>query len=119
MNVDPNRPDRAAYQASREFSWQPYRQRPLSVWAMRMNHDFEIKTLEGKLEGHAGDWLIRADDGQQFPVPDTVFRRYFVSREWKGDNHENEKNETQNVVQKHDANGAKPGDRQEVSSRIR
>lgn len=74
------------YEGSEEFSWQPYRVRPFPVWAMRMNVDFECQTLEGSLKGKSGDWIVRADDGQQYPVPDFVFRRYYIKREWGNSN---------------------------------
>lgn len=76
------------YETHREFTWQPYRIRPLAVWAMRMNSAFEIKTLAGVWAGKAGDWLVRADDGEQFPVTDENFRRFYARREWKGARHE-------------------------------
>jgi len=66
-----------------DFTWQPYRIKPLAVWAMRMNQDFDCASLEGALHGKVGDWLVRADDGWTYPVPDSVFRRYYVKREWR------------------------------------
>lgn len=66
-----------------EFTWQPYRIKPLAVWAMRMNGDFECKSIGCILLGKAGDWLVRADDGWTFPVKDEVFKRFYVTREWR------------------------------------
>lgn len=71
------------YQDHQEYTWQPYRIRPLAVWAMRMNNPFEVKTLAGVWVGKAGDWLVRADDGEQFPVTHENFRRFYARREWK------------------------------------
>ena len=74
---------RTDFQSEEDFTWQPYRIKPLAVWAMRMNEDFECRSLEGTLHGFSGDWMVRADDGWTFPVPDSIFRRYFVKREWR------------------------------------
>ena len=63
-----------------EYQWQKYRRLPGNFWAMRMNVDFECKTLQGTLQGHAGDWLVRGDGGQEFPVPDSLFRRQYTER---------------------------------------
>lgn len=71
------------YEGQEEYTWQPYRIKPTPVWAMRMNRDFECKTLEKTLHGKAGDWLVRADDGWTHPVEDQVFRRFYVKREWR------------------------------------
>ena len=77
---------RAEYESQEDFTWQPYRVKPLAVWAMRMNTDFKCRTLEGTLHGTAGDWMVRADDGWTYAVPDEVFRRYYVKREWRKPN---------------------------------
>jgi hypothetical protein len=89
----------ARYQGDGDYTWQPYRLRPLAVWAMRMNTGFRITTLQGSLEGKAGDWLVRADDGVEYPVPDEVFRRYYVKREWRKPN---ESTSTQSTAEKHE-----------------
>jgi hypothetical protein len=77
---------KADYHSQEEFTWQPYRIKPLAVWAMRMNREFECTSLEGTLFGKAGDWIARADDGWTFPVPDEIFRRYYTKREWRKPN---------------------------------
>lgn len=82
---------RAEFQAQEDFTWQPYRIKPLAVWAMRMNQDFECKSLGGTLFGHAGDWLVRADDGWTFPVQNEIFMRYYVKREWRKPNEATQK----------------------------
>lgn len=74
------------FEGQEEFTWQPYRIKPLAVWAMRMNRDFECTSLEGTLQGREGDWMVRADDGWTFPVPDLIFKRYYVKREWRKPN---------------------------------
>lgn len=81
-----------------EFTWQPYRIKPLAVWAMRMNEDFQCTSLECTLDGKAGDWLVRADDGWTFPVKDEIFRRFYVTREWRRPNETQEGNAQKNAA---------------------
>jgi hypothetical protein len=83
-----------------DYTWQPYRARPLAIWAMRMNRDFECPTLEGTLRGKAGDWILRADDGMTFPVPHEIFSRYYVKREWRRP--DENKSKEHEVAKKHE-----------------
>ena len=87
--------NRSSYQAHENFTWQPYRVKPLAVWAMRMNVDFTCPSLDGTLHGKAGDWLIRADDGWTFPLADEIFRRFYVKREWRNPNETRKEGNTQ------------------------
>jgi hypothetical protein len=81
-----------------DFTWQPYRVKPMAVWAMRMNQDFECVGLQGTLRGRAGDWMVRGNDGTTFPVAHEVFQRCYVSREWrKHESQEKDSSETQQV----------------------
>lgn len=82
---------RTDYQSQEDFTWQPYRIKPLAAWAMRMNSDFECTSLEGTLSGRAGDWMVRADDGWTFPVANEIFRRYYTKREWRKPNEATQK----------------------------
>jgi hypothetical protein len=90
-----------------EFIWQPYRIKPLAVWAMRMNEDFKCPSLDSTLHGKAGDWLVRSDDGWMFPVVDAIFKRYYVKREWRRPDETKERNAQGNekAAYVHAANG--------------
>lgn len=86
-----------------DFTWQPYRIKPLAVWAMRMNQDFECQSLESTLHGKAGDWLVRADDGWTYPVADEIFRRYYTKREWRKPNETKDRQPTEGNSQGNEA----------------
>jgi len=90
-----------------DYTWQPYRIKPLAVWAMRMNCEFECRSLETVLRGRSGDWLVRADDGWTFPVPNEVFRRYYVRREWRNPNEAIKKEEGRAGLENTAAHGQK------------
>ena len=88
-----------------DFTWQPFRIKPLAVWAMRMNQDFECTTLQGTLYGKAGDWMVRGDDGWTHPVVDEIFRHLYVKREWRKPN-EVQEDEAAKKVHAADSQGA-------------
>ncbi len=52
-----------------------------TIFAVRMNHDFEVETLEGRHTAHQGDWLVKAntDCGELWPIADSVFQNTYVS----------------------------------------
>ncbi len=80
MNSSDTTPKEKTKSIDSEFSWNKYRRLPMTVWAMRMNRAFQCKTLDGALFGESGDWLVKGDDGYEFPVPDRLFRRHYIDR---------------------------------------
>jgi len=52
--------------------------RPVTIEAVRMMAAFEVETLEGTMQGKAGDWLITGIAGEQYPCDDTIFRGSYV-----------------------------------------
>ncbi len=45
-----------------------------SIWARQMDEPFELESKEGRARGKAGDWLAQQLDGEQWHIPDRVFR---------------------------------------------
>ena len=56
------------------LKWKRYRKLPVVISATRMNVPFKVETLEGWMEGNAGDWLIEGVEGELYPCKDSVFR---------------------------------------------
>ena len=50
-----------------------YRKKPLIIQAKQMNEPFEVLTLEGKMTGKAGDYLIIGIQGESYPCDKIVF----------------------------------------------
>jgi hypothetical protein len=48
------------------------------VWAMKMHEDFHVKTLEGDMEGHNGDYLCRGIEGELWPCKASIFEKTYV-----------------------------------------
>jgi len=50
-----------------------YRKKPLIVQAKEMKEDFEVETLEGLMQGKAGDYLIIGIKGERYPCAREIF----------------------------------------------
>ena len=48
--------------------------KPVVIEAVRLTCQVEIDTLEGKMIGGVGDWLITGVKGEQYPCRDDIFR---------------------------------------------
>lgn len=50
-----------------------YRKKTLTE-AQQLEHPFRVHTLEGVMEGKAGDYLMRGVEGELYPCDRTIFR---------------------------------------------
>jgi len=62
-----------------ESEWNIYKLKPVQIKAKRMLEPFEVQTLEGLMQGQAGDWLIKGTEQEKYPCKDSVFKRKY---EW-------------------------------------
>jgi hypothetical protein len=44
------------------------------IIAVRVTEPFSVETLEGTMQGKAGDWLIIGAHGEMYPCDDSIFR---------------------------------------------
>lgn len=51
-----------------------FRKRPVIIDAVRIRNRVTIKTREGTLKAHPGDWLVTGVAGEKYPCGDDVFR---------------------------------------------
>ncbi len=68
---------RASYEHVAGDTWR--RTGEVSAW--RTETDVQLMTLEGPAVAKPGDWIVRADDGSTWPVPDPVFRATYAAAE--------------------------------------
>ena len=54
-----------------------YRRKPVVVEAVKITSPITIDTLEGKLNGKAGDYLITQADGAQYPCNAETFEKTY------------------------------------------
>ena len=48
-----------------------------TVFAVQMDDEFTVETLEGVHEGHAGDYLCKGVEGEKWPVKREIFERTY------------------------------------------
>lgn len=53
------------------------RKKPVEVKAIEVSVDFEVETLEGKMQGKAGDFLIKGVKGELYPVDKEIFKETY------------------------------------------
>ena len=53
--------------------WGEYVKRPIRIKAVKMSHPFIIDTLEGTMNGDAGDYLIIGIKGEMYPCKPDIF----------------------------------------------
>ena len=51
--------------------------KPIPVEVRRMEQAFVVHTMEGRMEGKAGDWLITGIDGEMYPCDADIFSRTY------------------------------------------
>ena len=55
----------------------PCRKKPVVVYAVQMNEDFLVNTLEGLMKGLAGDYLIKGVRGEFYPCEKSIFEETY------------------------------------------
>lgn len=60
-----------------------FRKKPVIIEAVRLTQPVEIETLEGKMRGEVGDWLITGVQGEQYPCKDEIFQATYEPVEGK------------------------------------
>ena len=61
-------------QAGLTLEWRDWRKKPIVVQAVQFEVPFRVETLEGTMEGAAGDWLLCGVEGELYPCKDSIFR---------------------------------------------
>lgn len=72
-----------------------FQKKPIVIEAVRITRTITIHTLEGKMIGEPGDWLITGIEGEQYPCKDAIFRKTYTPADsaaavllWSSDGHE-------------------------------
>ena len=51
-----------------------YRKKPVIIEAVQLTEPASVVTLEGKMAGNVGDWLITGVKGEQYFCKDSIFK---------------------------------------------
>ena len=54
-----------------------YVKKPIPIEAVQMDKPFEVNTMEGKMKGKAGDYLVTGVKGEQYPVDKEIFEETY------------------------------------------
>ena len=57
--------------------WLDATKRPVTVQVVQFNAPFTVETLEGTMQGYAGDFLIRGVKGELYPCKPDIFRETY------------------------------------------
>ncbi len=61
--------------------WKKYRKKPLVIHAKQMQGSFTVNTLEGKMDGKHGDYLIEGIEGERYPCAKRIFEKTYEAVE--------------------------------------
>lgn len=60
-----------------DLPFQPFAKKDIPIGACRIDHDFEIMTMEGLMRGKAGDYLIKGVKGEYYACDASVFHETY------------------------------------------
>jgi hypothetical protein len=60
-----------------KFDWFNCRKRPIIIKAIEMDTDFKVQTLEGIVEGKAGDFLLEGVNKEVYPCKKEIFKKTY------------------------------------------
>ena len=81
------------------WPFQQVRKKPVIVHAAQINMPFEVTTLEGKVVGKAGDYLMMGIDGEKYPCARDIFERSYDFVTDEGDKEESVEPEPVEVIE--------------------
>ena len=55
----------------------PCMKRPIVVYALQINEDFAVETLEGLMKGQSGDYLMKGFKGELYICAKDIFERTY------------------------------------------
>lgn len=65
----------AAY--AKDLGMSKYRRKPTEQFAVQVNEPFTVDTLEGKMKGDSGDYMVIGTKGEQYPVKREIFESIY------------------------------------------
>ncbi|WP_411894337.1 hypothetical protein [Winogradskyella sp. A2] len=51
--------------------------KPIPIRCLQINEPFEVETLEGKMRGKKGDWLMIGVNGEMYPCDNSIFKKSY------------------------------------------
>lgn len=60
-----------------ELEYKKAIKKPIPVRCIQIKEPFEVETLEGKMKGQAGDWLMIGVNGEMYPCAKEIFEKTY------------------------------------------
>ncbi|PHQ30247.1 PGDYG domain-containing protein [Leeuwenhoekiella nanhaiensis] len=57
--------------------WQKAVKKPIPVNCVQIHEAFQVKTLEGMMQGKPGDWLMEGIQGELYACDDSIFKKTY------------------------------------------
>lgn len=51
--------------------------KPIPIKCLQIDEPFEVETMEGRLQGKKGDWLMVGVDGEVYPCDQEIFKKTY------------------------------------------
>lgn len=51
--------------------------KPIAIRCIQIDEAFEVETLEGKMKGQPGDWLVIGVNGEKYPIAQDIFKKTY------------------------------------------
>lgn len=59
------------------MEWKKYKKKPVVVEAAQLEEVTYIQTLEGRMRGEIGDYLVKGVQGELYPVKPSIFAQTY------------------------------------------
>jgi hypothetical protein len=60
-----------------ELEFEKAIKKPIPIRCIRIEEAFEVETLEGKMKGQPGDWLVIGVSGEMYPIARDIFKKTY------------------------------------------
>ncbi|PTM06622.1 MAG: hypothetical protein DA407_11575 [Bacteroidetes bacterium] len=51
--------------------------KPIAINCIQINEPFSVETMEGKMKGKKGDWLMVGVNGEMYPCDQDIFKKTY------------------------------------------
>jgi len=60
-----------------DYKFKKALKKPIPIECIQIDEPFEVETLEGKMKGKKGDWLVVGVNGEMYPISDEIFKKTY------------------------------------------
>ncbi len=60
-----------------DYPYKEAKKKPIPITCYQINEPFEVETMEGKLRGKKGDWLMVGINGEMYPCDQDIFKKTY------------------------------------------